>query len=188
MLCLLASAGHLARGYCSADEFLHDPLPASPCCLLLDMRMPGVDGFDLVRQLEQRGESLPLIFMSGHGTIPATVRAMRAGAFEFLTKPLQADQLLAAVEVALDMAQRQLAARAAQSANAQSLGKLTPREREVLELLVSGLLNKQIAAQLGISEITVKVHKRRVMDKLNTKTRADMVRAAVKWQINSVKA
>ncbi|WDZ95877.1 response regulator [Herbaspirillum sp. WKF16] len=187
LLRLLASAGHAARGFASADEFLKERLPGAPCCLILDMKMPGADGFDVVRRLERRGDRIPVIFISGYGTIPVTVQAMKAGAHEFLTKPIHGDRLLESVGEALEIAGRQLVARTEQAASTLRLETLTPREREVLELAIGGLLNKQIATELGISEITVKVHKRRVMDKMQTKTLADLVRAAERLQINSAR-
>lgn len=185
LLRLLASAGHAARSFASADEFLDQRLPGAPCCLILDMKMPGSDGFEVVERMKQRGDAIPVIFLSGYGTIPVTVRAMKAGAHEFLTKPVHDDRLLDAVEEALKTAGNQLAARNEQAASTLRLETLTPREREVLELAISGRLNKQIATELGISEITVKVHKRRVMDKMQTKTLADLVRAAERLHIDS---
>jgi FixJ family two-component response regulator len=187
LLRLLASAGLKARGFASADAFLRESLPGAPCCLLLDMKMPGSDGFEVVRQLEQRGDAIPVIFISGYGTIPVTVQAMKAGAHEFLTKPIEDERLLGAVQEALAIAGRDLHQRVEQAASTSRLEKLTPREREVLELAIGGLLNKQIATELGISEITVKVHKRRVMDKMQTKTLADLVRAAERLQIHSAR-
>lgn len=187
LLRLLASAGLKARGFASADEFLRETLPGTPCCLLLDMKMPGSDGFEVVRRLEQRGDAIPVIFISGYGTIPVTVQAMKAGAHEFLTKPIEDERLLGAVQDALTIAGRNLHQRVEQAANTSRLEKLTPREREVLELAIGGLLNKQIATELGISEITVKVHKRRVMDKMQTRTLADLVRAAERLQIQSAR-
>ena len=187
LLRLLASAGLKARGFASADEFLRESLPDTPCCVLLDMKMPGSDGFEVVRRLEQRGDAIPVIFISGYGTIPATVQAMKAGAHEFLTKPIQDERLLRAVQDALAIAGRDLHQRVEQAASTSRLETLTPREREVLELAIGGLLNKQIATELGISEITVKVHKRRVMDKMQTKTLADLVRAAERLQIHSAR-
>ncbi len=187
LLRLLASAGYAAHGFASADEFLQARLPAVPCCLLLDMKMPGSDGFEVVRRLERRGDAIPVIFISGYGTIPTTVQAMKAGAHEFLTKPIQDERLLGAVEEALQIAERQLQSRTEHAACTSRLETLTPREREVLELAIGGLLNKQIATELGISEITVKVHKRRVMDKMQTKTLADLVRAAERLQISSAR-
>ncbi len=187
LLRLLASANLNARGFASADAFLREPLPAQPCCLLLDMKMPGADGFEVVRRLEQRGDAIPVIFISGYGTIPTTVLAMKAGAHEFLTKPIEDERLLGAVRDALAIADRQLGMRTEHAASTSRLETLTPREREVLELAIGGLLNKQIATELGISEITVKVHKRRVMDKMQTKTLADLVRAAERLQIHSAR-
>lgn len=184
---LLASAGYAARGFASADAFLSTPLPLHACCLLVDMKMPGSDGFEVVRRLEQRGEAIPVIFISGFGTIPATVQAMKAGAHEFLTKPIHDEHLLATVDEALSIAESDLISRVEHAACTLRLETLTPREREVLELAIGGLLNKQIATELGISEITVKVHKRRVMDKMQTKTLADLVRTAERLQIASAR-
>lgn len=181
---LLSSAGYTARSFSSASLFFDTPLPASPCCLILDMKMPVTNGFDVVKKLEQKGDAIPVIFISGHGTIPITVQAMKAGAREFFTKPIHSDQLLNAVEEALAAAEKNLASRTEHVASTQRLEKLTPREREVLELAIGGLLNKQIATELGISEITAKVHKRRVMDKMEARTLADLVRAAERLQIS----
>ncbi|MFL9923055.1 response regulator [Herbaspirillum lusitanum] len=185
---LLSSAGYTVQGFSSAGLFLSASLPALPCCLILDMKMPGSNGFDVVATLEKRGDALPVIFISGYGTIPATVQAMKAGAREFFTKPVRSDQLLCAVEEALNAAQKNLASRTEHAASTLRLEKLTPREREVLELAIGGLLNKQIATELGISEITVKVHKRRVMDKMQTRSLADLVRAAERLHIASTRS
>ena len=181
---LLSSAGYAATGFSSASLFFGAALPAIPCCLIVDMKMPVSNGFDVVRKLEERGDAIPVIFISGYGTIPATVQAMKAGAREFFTKPIRSDQLLNAVEEALHAAEKTMASRSEHAASTQRLEKLTPREREVLELAIGGLLNKQIATELGISEITAKVHKRRVMDKMETKTLADLVRTAERLQIS----
>ncbi|MCA1326776.1 response regulator transcription factor [Herbaspirillum sp. alder98] len=187
VLRLLESAGRTAQGFSSAAQFLAHPLPDVPCCLILDMKMPGSDGLEVVRQLERRGAAIPVIFISGYGTIPITVQAMRAGAHEFLTKPIHAETLLASVTQAMLIAGRELGQRTEQTASTLRLDTLTPREREVLELAICGLLNKQIATQMGISEITVKVHKRRVMDKMQTRTLADLVRTAERLQIAGVR-
>lgn len=181
---LLSSAGYVATGFSSADRFFSTPLPASPCCLILDMKMPGSSGFDVVKKLEAKGDAIPVIFISGYGTIPDTVQAMKAGAREFFTKPIRSDQLLNAVDEALAAAEKNIASRTENVASTMRLEKLTPREREVLELAIGGLLNKQIATELGISEITAKVHKRRVMDKMEAKTLADLVRAAERLHIS----
>lgn len=187
LLRLLESSDLPARGFSSAAQFLAAPLPMQPCCLILDMKMPGGDGFAVVKQLEQRGRTIPVIFISGYGTIAVTVQAMKAGAHEFLTKPIHGEQLLAAVHEALEIAERELAQQMEHAASTSRLVSLTPREREVLGLAIGGLLNKQIATELGISEITVKVHKRRVMDKMQTRTLADLVRTAERLQIASVR-
>ncbi|WP_034299414.1 response regulator transcription factor [Herbaspirillum sp. RV1423] len=185
---LLSSAGYTVTDFPSASLFFGKPLPSVPCCLILDMKMPVSNGFDVVRKLEEKGDAIPVIFISGYGTIPMTVQAMKAGAREFFTKPIHSDQLLHAVEEALAAAEKNLASRAEHAASTQRLEKLTPREREVLELAIGGLLNKQIATELGISEITAKVHKRRVMDKMEAKTLADLVRAAERLQISRARS
>jgi len=185
---LLSSAGYTVTAFASASLFFCHPLPAQPCCLIVDMTMPVINGFDVVRQLEQRGDALPVIFISGHGTIPMTVQAMKAGAREFFTKPIISEQLLDAVEEALSFAEKNLLSRTERVASTTRLEKLTPREREVLELAIGGLLNKQIATELGISEITAKVHKRRVMDKMEAKTLADLVRVAERLQISRARS
>ncbi len=185
---LLGSAGYTAHGFASANQFFSSTLPAIASCLILDMKMPGSNGFDVVRMLEQKGVVIPVIFLSGYGTIPITVQAMKAGAREFFTKPVHSDQLLLAVEQALSYAEHNLASSTEHAASTQRLGTLTPREREVLELAIGGLLNKQIATELGISEITAKVHKRRVMDKMEARTLADLVRAAERLQISRARS
>ena len=185
---LLSSAGYAATGFASADLFFSTPLPAYPCCLILDMKMPVSNGFDVVKKLEEKGDAIPVIFISGYGTIPDTVQAMKAGAREFFTKPVHSDQLLNAVAEALNAAEKDIVSRTEHAASTMRLEKLTPREREVLELAIGGLLNKQIATELGISEITAKVHKRRVMDKMEAKTLADLVRAAERLQISRARS
>jgi FixJ family two-component response regulator len=181
---LLVSASHAVKGFSSADLFLKEILPATPCCLILDMKMPVSNGFDVVDMLEKRGIAIPVIFISGYGTIPTTVQAMKAGAREFFTKPVCSDQLLNAVQDALETAEKNLSLSNEHAASTLRLEKLTPREREVLELAIGGLLNKQIATELGISEITAKVHKRRVMEKMGAKTLADLVRDAERLHIS----
>jgi len=172
---LVRSAGWQAETFASGQEFLSRPRADVPCCLLLDVTLPGLNGLELQQQLAERTD-MPIIFITGHGDIPTTVRAMKAGAVEFLTKPLQHDPLVAAIRGALD---RSRAARRHDS-EMQTLRRryesLTPREREVMALVVSGLLNKQVGGELGISEITVKVHRGQVMRKMQAGSLADLVR------------
>ncbi|WP_090138523.1 response regulator transcription factor [Kosakonia oryziphila] len=180
---LLASEGYRAIDFASAESFLSHPLVGVPACLILDLNMPGVNGFDVASALKDRGRELPIIFLTGFGTIPLTVQAMKAGAREFLTKPVEPEQLLAAVADALKGAEQEFEQQQANFALKQRHLSLTPREQEVFELAISGLLNKQIAAELGVSEITVKVHRRRVMDKMQARSLADLVHAAGSLQI-----
>ncbi len=161
--------------------------PDAPACLVLDVRLPGLSGLDLQRELAAVEIDLPIIFITGHGDIPMTVQAMKAGAVEFLTKPFRDQDLLDAVAQALE---RDRAARAQREGLAElreRYGQLTPREREVMGLVVSGLLNKQIAAELGISEITIKVHRGQVMQKMGAESVADLVRMADRLGIPTTK-
>lgn len=175
---LLQSDGLESEVFTSPQEFLRQPRPARPACLILDVRLREVSGLDLQAELAKADPPLPIIFLTGHGTIPMSVRAMKGGAVEFLTKPFEADALLAAVRQALRqdaLAQQHQAELAGLRAR---LDTLTPREREVLMLVVTGRLNKQIAAELGCGEQTVKVHRGRVMRKLAVGSVAELVRVA----------
>jgi len=162
----------------SAQEFLRSKRPDAPSCLVLDIRLPGVSGLDFQRELAQANIHIPIIFITAHGDIPMTVRAMKAGAVEFLTKPFRDQDLLDAIQLALerDRARRQQEAEIA--VLRERFESLTPREREVLPLVVSGLLNKQIAAEIGTSETTVKVHRGQLMRKMGADSLADLVRMA----------
>ncbi|WP_039058415.1 response regulator [Enterobacter sp. Bisph1] len=180
---LLAAEGYRALDFASAEAFLAHPLVTVPACLILDLNMPVADGFDVASALKDRGRALPIIFLTGYGTIPLTVQAMKAGAREFLTKPVESERLLGAVADALNVAAQEFDQQQEQFALRQRHLSLTPREQEVFELAISGLLNKQIAAELGVSEITVKVHRRRVMDKMQARSLADLVHAAGHLQI-----
>jgi FixJ family two-component response regulator len=176
---LVRSAGWQAETFASGQEFLSRPRADVPCCLLLDVTLPGLNGLELQQQLAERTD-MPIIFITGHGDIPTTVQAMKAGAVEFLTKPLQHDPLVAAIRGALD---RSRAARRLDS-EMQTLRRryesLTPREREVMALVVSGLLNKQVGGELGISEITVKVHRGQVMRKMKADSLPALVTMAAR--------
>lgn len=174
---LLRSAGWHACAFDSAQQFLDHPRPALPCCLILDVTLPGLNGLELQEQLTDRPE-MPIIFLTGYGNVPMTVRAMKAGAVEFLTKPFRADVLLAAVEHAIERSRRALAHAETLRTLRACYTSLTPREREVMALVVAGLLNKQIAGELGISEITVKAHRGQVMRKMKADSLADLVTRA----------
>jgi len=173
---LIRSVGLKVETFASADEFLARPRPSGPACLILDVRMPRVSGLDLQRDLGELNVHIPIIFITGHGDIPMSVRAMKAGAVEFLTKPFRDQDLLDAIQQALE---RDTLAREQQADSAdlhQRFQSLTPRETEVFGLVVRGLLNKQIALQLGTSEITIKLHRRQVMEKMGADSLADLVR------------
>src|SRR5258707_4654220 len=177
---LIGSVGLQVELFGSAQEFLHSKRPDAPSCLVLDIRLPGISGLDFQRQLAQANIHIPIIFITAHGDVAMTVRAMKAGAVEFLTKPFRDQDLLDAVHMALerDRTRRQQESEIAVLRN--RLESLTPREGEVLPLVVSGLLNKQIAAELGTSENTVKVHRSQLMRKMGADSLADLVRLAEK--------
>jgi FixJ family two-component response regulator len=180
---LLESDGHTVSDFSSAAAFLAHPLPAGPACLLLDMNMPEVSGLDVVGALVSKAALLPVIIITGFGSIPLTVQAMKAGAMEFLTKPVAPDTLLAAVRSALATDVLQVDARHELAELRQRHDSLTPREREVMQLVIGGLLNKQVAQELGVSEIMAKVHKRKVMDKMQARSLPDLVRVAERLNI-----
>lgn len=173
---LLASVGLRVETFATAHEFLRRPRTDAPACLVLDVRLPGLSGLDLQRELQQTGEPMPIVFITGHGDVPMSVQAMKAGAVEFLLKPFRAQQLLDAIQQALERAAVERRRRMEQQELRQRYEALTPREREVMARVVSGLLNKQIAAELGASEVTVKVHRARVMRKMQAKSLAELVR------------
>jgi RNA polymerase sigma factor (sigma-70 family) len=184
---LIRSVGLQAELFSSAQEFLQTNRPNAISCLILDIRLPGISGLDIQRKLAEANDPIPLIFITGHGDIQMSVRAMKAGAVEFLTKPWRDQDLLDAIYIGLerDMERRQREAELAELR--QRYEWLTPREREVLPLVVSGLPNKQIAAELGTSETTVKVHRSQLMKKMRADSLPELVRMAEKLEVSKTK-
>ncbi|HEY2026879.1 MAG TPA: response regulator [Gemmatimonadaceae bacterium] len=175
---LIRSAGMRCDTFATAADFLRHPRPDAPACLVLDVQLPGGSGLDLPTELKESGVDLPIIFITGHGTIPMSVRAMKAGALEFLTKPFSEHELLGAIDQALARDREMRARRAEVEALRERFAKLTARERDVFELVVTGRMNKEIAAELGTAEQTVKQHRGRVMQKLGARSVADLVHLA----------
>jgi len=176
---LIMSGGWKAETFASAQDFLSRPRATVPCCLVLDVTLPGLNGLELQQQLVERTE-MPIIFITGYGDVPMTVRAMKAGAIEFLTKPLKDDVLLDAIRHALERSRAALREESEMRALRSCYASLTPREREVMALVVSGLLNKQVGGELDISEITVKAHRGQVMRKMKAASLPDLVTMAAK--------
>jgi FixJ family two-component response regulator len=183
---LLRSAGHDAKTFASALEFLETTHPDAPGCLVLDIKMPKVSGLELQDRLADKGISFPIIFITGHGTVPASVKALKAGAMDFLQKPFEERELLDAVSRGIEKHHRLRQEQSEMKTLRSRLEALTPREREVFRLVVTGMLNKQVAFDLGTTEKTIKVHRARVMEKMGAQSLADLVRFAEKLGIRSL--
>ena len=180
---LIRSVGLRAELFASAQDFLRSKLPDGPSCLILDVRLPGLSGLDLQRRTTETGMEIPIIFLTGYGDVPMTVRAMKAGAVEFLTKPFRDQDLVDAIQQALERDRQARNQRAAIEELRRRFASLTPREREVMAWVVAGLLNKQIGAELGTSHTTVKIHRHQVMEKMGAGSLPELVRMADKLGI-----
>lgn len=179
---LLEAIGWRAAAFGSAGEYLSFPRPPLPACLILDMELPDINGLEFQKQISD-GDHPPIVFLTGHGDIPSSVRAIKHGAVDFLTKPVTEQNLLAAIQSAIERDRIARNERAEFEMLQQRLDSLTPREREVLPLVVSGLLNKQAAAELGISDVTLQIHRSKIMQKMEAASLADLVRFAEKLHI-----
>ncbi|WP_407167500.1 response regulator transcription factor [Bradyrhizobium sp. ORS 111] len=175
---LFRSVGLRVKVFTSAHEFLQHKLPDAPSCLILDIRLPRVSGLDFQAELAKAGIHIPIIFMTGHGDIPMTVRAMKAGAVDFLTKPFRDQDMLDAVTTAIERDRGRRDEAKVLSDLRTAFANLTPRERQVMALVTAGLMNKQIAAEIGVAEITVKIHRGHIMRKMAAKSLPDLVRMA----------
>jgi len=184
---LIRAVGLEVEGFASAQEFLSRKRPDVPGCLVLDVRLPGLSGLDLQKRMIHSAMEIPIVFITGHGDIPMTVKAMKAGAVEFLTKPFRDQDLLDAVQQALERDRKAREERVEINELRRRVDSLTPRERDVLNLVVAGLLNKQIARQLGTSEATVKIQRHRVMEKMRANSVAELVRIADRLETASSK-
>jgi FixJ family two-component response regulator len=184
---LIRSVGLRVETFGTAQEFLKSARPDAPGCVVLDVRLPGLSGLDLQRELAANGINLPVIFITGHGDIPMSVRAMKAGALEFLTKPFRDQDLLDAIQQALERDRGARQQRLETAELRERFDSLTAREREVMGLVVSGLLNKQIAGELGTSEVTIKIHRSQVMKKMGAGSLAELVRMTEKLGIPASK-
>ena len=175
---LFRSIGLRVEAFASATELLQHPLPAVPSCLVLDIRLPRLSGFDLQAELNRQGVKIPIIFITGHGDVPMSVKAMKAGAIDFLTKPVREQELLDAVTNALERDRKRRDEEKSNSDAQARYALLTPRERQIMALVTGGLMNKQVAGKIGISERTVKIHRGNVMRKMRIKSLADLVMVA----------
>jgi FixJ family two-component response regulator len=182
---LLEAVGLRTRSFASTEAFWKEPRPDVPSCLILDVRFPGANGLEFQQKLIKNGVSIPVIFITAHGDVPMTSRAMKAGAIEFLMKPFQKDELLAAVRHGLDRDRVRLEREGELSALKAKVAQLSQREREVMDLVVTGLINKEVGARLGLSEVTVKIHRSRVMQKMEAASLAELVRMADKLSPHS---
>jgi FixJ family two-component response regulator len=180
---LLQSVGLRVETFGSASAFLQRETPDGPCCLVLDVRLPGMSGIELQHYLTSTGVNIPIIFITGHGDIPMSVEAMKAGAMEFLTKPFRGQELLDAIHNAIERNRAMRYDEARMAEIRRRVETLTPREREVMQRVIAGLLNKQIAAELGTSERTIKIHRAGVMRKMGADSLPDLVRMAEKTQL-----
>jgi FixJ family two-component response regulator len=184
---LVRAAGYDVETFASAHEYLARPRPEDPCCLLLDVRMPGLSGLELQEALASMGRRVSIVFVSGHADIPRSVKAMKSGAVDFLTKPVDDRELLGAIERAVAKALQDRREQAVTRDVQDRIKTLTPREAQVFALVVTGRLNKQIAADLGVGEKTVKVHRGRVMEKMRAKSVAELVRLADQGGVIAIK-
>lgn len=185
---LLRSVGLRVEAFGSAQDFLHSKRPDLPGCLVLDVRLPGASGLDLQRRMAEADMEIPIIFITGHGDIPMSVRAMKAGAVEFLTKPFRDQDLLDAIHQAVERDRTAREQRGEIDELRRRFESLTRREREVMGLVVTGLLNKQIAAEVGASETTVKIHRHQVMEKMGAGSLAELVRMADRLRVSARKS
>ena len=181
---LIRTEGWQPETFASAQEFLDHPRVPVPSCLVLDISLPGLNGLELQKRIAMERTDMPIIFITGHGDVPKTVQAMKAGAVEFLTKPFGDDVLLNAVRQALERSRVVLSCEAEMQTLRDRHAALTPRERQVMALVVSGLLNKQVGGELGISEITVKAHRGKVMEKMKAESLADLVKMASRLSVS----
>ena len=184
---LLNSVGLKVTTFGSTREFLAGPRPSGPCCLVLDVRLPGKSGLEFQRELNEANARIPIIFLTGHGDIPMSVRAIKAGAIEFLTKPFHEQELLDAVQHALEQDRINRVEGSLLKSLRQRFDGLTPRERTVMALVVAGCMNKQIAGEIGTSEVTAKVHRANMMRKMHATSLADLIRMAEKLGLDGAK-